>query len=131
MASKVAPQFDVRIRLLMERVGGLRALAEQVGVSHPAVKLWLGGTIPHRKTLERICERCHVRREWLLDGVEPVNDNVGSEGGAKAPPYAAVAPEFYRLYDAFRASVEPLPAARQETAWKAFFEMIMKVFGNT
>lgn len=43
-------------------------LAKLVGVTQPAVRGWLEGTIPYPRTLNRLCVAIGVHRDWLLYG---------------------------------------------------------------
>ncbi len=60
--------FSNRLRRVVDRAGGVNAVAAAVGVSPDAVYGWLGGAQPYRRTVLKLCTKLGIAEEWLLHG---------------------------------------------------------------
>lgn len=60
--------FADRLQSLIERAGGKRPLARQLGVSDGAISAWVAGSVPYDSTLAAACARSGVDFRWLRDG---------------------------------------------------------------
>lgn len=60
--------FAARLRRVVDRAGGVNAVARAVDVSPGAVYGWLAGAQPYRRTILKLCAKLGVSEEWMLDG---------------------------------------------------------------
>lgn len=66
--------MNTRIKFLREEAGlSTRAFASKIGVSSSSIsKLESGENNPSERTIRLICTEFSVRRDWLLNGEEPM-----------------------------------------------------------
>ena len=123
--------FVARLRQLMAARGidTQKELAASVGVAAPTVWAWFHQGIPQARTIETICRKLGVDREWLEHGIGEIDPSVvreepGSPQVERAP-YAALAPLIYRLYEEFSRVIADLPQRTQSTALRRFREILL------
>jgi len=90
-----------RIAVIMRKAGiTQRQLADSLGISQPAVSLYLQGRLPPPDVLLKIARLGNTSMEWLLTGEEDGNAPVPSTGVREpSEPYAPHA-RLLRLWSA-------------------------------
>ncbi len=77
--------YSGRIRQIMEHLGlTQRDFSDAIGVSQPAVSLYLKGRMPPADVLYRIARLGRTTMEWLLTGND---DNIGTAVTEKKADY--------------------------------------------
>lgn len=63
-----------RIREVRKQAGlSMQAFGEKIGVSSPSIsKIESGINNPSEQTIRAICSEFHINRDWLVDGVGPM-----------------------------------------------------------
>lgn len=78
--------FSQRISLLMSRLGlNQKELARQLGISQPAVSLYLKGRMPPADVIFRLARLANTSMEWILTGEQkPEPEGAGTSRAATA-----------------------------------------------
>ncbi len=79
-------KFVLRIRELVEKVGGQSALSRKTGLSLGAIQRYLRGGDPSRRALIRLAEAGNVSMMWLVYGRDE-NDSANCGAPASLPMY--------------------------------------------
>ena len=126
------PEFVVRLRKAMAARGikTQKDLAALIGVAQPTVWAWFNQGIPQQRTLVTLCDRLHVGRDWLVNGIGEIDLSVPDElsPSLPVPPLAAFGPFFVPFWEAFRKQIETYPPDVRDMALKAFLNALLGPF---
>ena len=115
-------EFAARLRAVMRDRGLTQAkLAALTNVTQPTVSFWLNEGAPKPEMAERLATKLHVNFDWMLFGEGVMESSIVQETvGQPPPPYSALAPLIWKLYEEFSSIIADLPAHHQEEALRKF-----------